>query len=391
VAALKLKQILFALAPAALLLLAVEIVLRVTTFPPRPTFDAPEFTHASIRENPLLIADGDLVWKARPGYRDKYITLNEQGFRGPLPAEPKTKRRVVFFGDSVTFGWGLSTTDYVDRLRACAAEADVEFLNFSVPGYTSTQGRLLMEKTIARLQPDFVVATHLWNDSYYALPRWDPPVGPQRWLRTLYALGYAKFRYQQWRIGPQPKGSFATPPSDYQANLFAMNRLATDAGARFLLLLHTWDPEPLLHFGAFPRSVEPERYAAFAALMREFAARRTIPLLDLNRDLAAPIRGHAPLFIFDGYHLSELGHEAVAFLLADFLQQNGLDADLSCAAHASPARTLLDLARRSEEIDAEVAAFYYWRLLNLAPDHAEAAAALARLRPDLLPTGDAPS
>ncbi|GEM_PF-6976209 len=392
------KRIVFGLVPTILLLLATEICLRGFHFPPEPTFASPQFTHASIRNNPMLVADRDLVWKGRPDYHDEYVTLNNRGFRGPLPNAEKAAGRLVFFGDSVTFGWGLSHTSYVNELRRCVPDDWGEILNLSVPGYASTQGLILVNKTIEELRPDVVVATYLWNDSYYAPERWEPPVGAERRFRILYLGHYIKVRLTNRGKPAEQSVSYATSPEIYERNITEMNRIVAAKGGKFILLLHAYDPDPLIGYGSFPKPVESERYRRFAELMRETANREGIELIDLERELSPFIARHVPLYIFDGYHMSELGHQVVAHVVADHLRRYGLvRTEGSCAPIDSPLDTLLNLARRSEEINQEVAARYYWLALKRQPDNLEAQKAITRLRPDLavrlredIPAGEKP-
>ncbi len=99
------------------------------------------------------------------------VHTNAQGFRGDALAAPKPAVRVAALGDSSTFGWGVEQFEaYPDRLAHALADrlgrppADVEVLNLGVPGYSSFQGRVLLERTALGLSPDVVTWSYLSND-----------------------------------------------------------------------------------------------------------------------------------------------------------------------------------------------------------------------------------
>jgi lysophospholipase L1-like esterase len=101
------------------------------------------------------------------------VATNSRGFRTPefadVPA-PGTVR-IAVLGDSSTFGWGIASTDaYPALLGPALAErlgidpSRVEILNLGVPGYSSFQGRVLLERIALGFQPDAVVWSYLSND-----------------------------------------------------------------------------------------------------------------------------------------------------------------------------------------------------------------------------------
>ena len=155
----------------------------------------------------ILVPDPDLIWRARPHVHRSYIDvfspagrdgdryglirqfiprvppalrtnptweiqLNAQGFREvELPeAKPPATFRIVCIGDSWTFGANVAATDaYPRRLAALLASAypgrRFEVLNLGVLGYTSFQGRRLLERTALGLAPDLVIAGYAMNDA----------------------------------------------------------------------------------------------------------------------------------------------------------------------------------------------------------------------------------
>ena len=98
------------------------------------------------------------------------VRINSLGWRGPEPstAKPPGVYRVMFFGDSTVFGDGveeeLSFAHVTGRMLADQLDREVEVINASVPGYSSTQCRILFEDHADRLLTDAVVLAPLWSD-----------------------------------------------------------------------------------------------------------------------------------------------------------------------------------------------------------------------------------
>ncbi|MHC4599093.1 MAG: SGNH/GDSL hydrolase family protein, partial [Planctomycetota bacterium] len=103
------------------------------------------------------------------GERTFPVKTNARGFRGPLPPKtPSGKGLVLCLGGSNTFGWGLGEGEaYPARLREqLGGEYDVT--NFGAPGYSSEQGRVLMDTHGKALRPRWVVIGYGFNDGVKA-------------------------------------------------------------------------------------------------------------------------------------------------------------------------------------------------------------------------------
>lgn len=75
--------------------------------------------------------------------------------------KPEGTRRVLFLGDSGTFGSGVAVTDtftrHLDaRLRQEFPNRKFEVMNFGVPGFAPTESFELLRSRLVRLQPDHV-------------------------------------------------------------------------------------------------------------------------------------------------------------------------------------------------------------------------------------------
>ncbi|HTF35302.1 MAG TPA: GDSL-type esterase/lipase family protein [Myxococcota bacterium] len=100
------------------------------------------------------------------------VHTSAQGYR-TKPFEPKPapgRRRVVALGDSSTFCWGVEGTEaYPARLEESLDQregggARWEVLNLGVPGYSTFQGRVMLERQALGLAPDVVTWSYLAND-----------------------------------------------------------------------------------------------------------------------------------------------------------------------------------------------------------------------------------
>ncbi|MEM7203692.1 MAG: GDSL-type esterase/lipase family protein [Planctomycetota bacterium] len=156
--------------------------------------------------------DRDLVVRLRPEVQHDFrairpdlgatVTINPAGFRGPafVPADPEALR-IAVFGDSVSFGFGVADDEaWPARLRellaAKAGTRPVQLRNYAVPGYTTTQGRLLFERHVLAagedgedagpFDPHVVLFAFGFNDGY---------LRPQDDRATLAG---ERFRHESW-------------------------------------------------------------------------------------------------------------------------------------------------------------------------------------------------
>ena len=90
--------------------------------------------------------------------------------REPLPEEKVTPgRRILFLGDSNTFGIRVP----LEKTFALQLETllpGTRSLNLGVPGYSSLQGKQLLARHLAALDPEVVVIAFHYNDRRYVTP-----------------------------------------------------------------------------------------------------------------------------------------------------------------------------------------------------------------------------
>ena len=123
----------------------------------------------------LFERDELLGWRMVPGaegvWGDVRIAVNARGLRGPLVPEPRTPdaRRLLFLGDSVTFGYGVAETPdvfpfRVGRALEAALGAGVEVVNAGVGGYSPWQQLAWLEQEGLGFAPDAIIVGFVLND-----------------------------------------------------------------------------------------------------------------------------------------------------------------------------------------------------------------------------------
>jgi len=111
---------------------------------------------------------------APPGIRERtrwVLKTNGKGFPGPeIPYGPHPGiYRIVTMGDSSTFGWGVETEEaypmvLLDILRRRHPGMNIEVVNMGVCGYSSLQGKIMMEREGLKYAPDLVTLSYGSND-----------------------------------------------------------------------------------------------------------------------------------------------------------------------------------------------------------------------------------
>ena len=152
-------RLLLALAPIVIGLGAAELILRRYV----PFCGVTPFRPSALK---------DLSHELRPNFETLYkgfdVRINSLGFRGAeWPAREPGSKRVVFLGDSVTFGNAIDEPDTFPRLLDEHWQRDgvkAHALNAGVPGYNAGNVATVLENRIAELAPDLVVYVFVFND-----------------------------------------------------------------------------------------------------------------------------------------------------------------------------------------------------------------------------------
>jgi lysophospholipase L1-like esterase len=133
------------------------------------------FAHQPAETTSIFVRDDRLGWKLRPNTTDMWggveVHINERGFRGPVVPYDRTPgtRRVLYLGDSVTFGYKVAnwqdTYPYlVGSLLAGRDSIPNETVNLAVEGYSQWQEYAVMSDEGYRYHPDLVVIGFVLND-----------------------------------------------------------------------------------------------------------------------------------------------------------------------------------------------------------------------------------
>lgn len=114
-----------------------------------------------------------LGWINRPGFRGETAkTLREFDSDGHFAIDTSevadtNSRKILFIGDSNTFGFGVEAdstfAEITERLLPGMAA-----INLGVPGYTSYQGRVVLDEYLPTLRPELIVVSFNFNDRRYA-------------------------------------------------------------------------------------------------------------------------------------------------------------------------------------------------------------------------------
>lgn len=165
--------------------------------------------------------DPDLEWMLKPAIRitvsnyssailiDKMpkwtIASNPAGFRvrkEECKDHEEYSNSIFLLGDSSSFGWGVEFGETYgawlqERLNR-KEDRKYALANYSIPGFSSFQGRLLIDR-IKEIKPgDLVVVSFGWNDSYASMDSDRERFEKRRTLPGKINLGLNQFRTYRW-------------------------------------------------------------------------------------------------------------------------------------------------------------------------------------------------
>ncbi|MCU0611479.1 MAG: hypothetical protein MUE60_06780 [Candidatus Eisenbacteria bacterium] len=189
-------------------LVLAEGALRVRHGSPAPA-PAPSPYRTATSLGSRLIPGADMEFLFESTHTPVRVTINQHGLRGPAPRMSPSAKRVLFLGDSVTFGYGVEEeSTFVGRVREewRRSLSDREAVNGGIEDAGIVEERILLEEIGAEIAPASVILCFYPNDSR-------PPVGfsqeylledrVDRWLRTHPAVlarsrlaSFLHFRYR---------------------------------------------------------------------------------------------------------------------------------------------------------------------------------------------------
>jgi lysophospholipase L1-like esterase len=308
----------------------------------------------------LFERDDEVGWKLRPGATDTWggviVHINEGGYRGPVVPYQRVlgKRRVLFLGDSVTFGYRIAQWQdtfpfLADSLASPRDPAGIETVNLSVEGYSQWQEAIVMAKEGARYRPDLVVVGFVLNDvtEMFHLVRFG---GAEEGFQMRHAAS-------NWFTRLLEKSAIVYEVQNVTREIKAKRRLGQDVrlGAikQQALEVETlmrrpdqanvktaWDfaladlqkiadqcrtlNVPLVVV-AFPFAVQladPDGLSAPQRVLANYTRARNIEMVDMLPPLAAAARADSTTSLFlDEDHFSATGHRVVAGLLSKLIAE----------------------------------------------------------------------
>lgn len=159
------------------------------------------------------------------------VKINSDGFRDDeYPIERSNNHRLVFLGDSLTFGWGVEKSKTFEAiLEAELSKArPTEIINLGTGNYNTEQEVALFFEKGMKYRPDEVVVFYFINDA-------EPTAGKSAWQ----FLGYSRlvtFFWSRFKIAVTKFGQ-SKSFRDYYAELYTDNQPGWIAAKRALIAL----------------------------------------------------------------------------------------------------------------------------------------------------------
>ena len=303
--------------------------------------------------------DPALIFALEPDQRgfsaDKLVTINARGLRGPAVPYDRVpgRTRLLFLGDSIIFGFGVSEGDVLGNRVAellAARDGSVEVINAGVPAYNTDQEITYLEREGFRYHPDWVIVGVCWNDVHDksgvvvdALGRLtDEPLQPPSALTRVmesapvYAIRNAIKRSRIIYLalqGSRAIDGLLSPDSDTQTRTEVLEgrdgadvergwQRIDSAAHRLRIAADTYGFRAMLVTFPIPLTMEhPYPSSSFPRRVREAAAREGFAFLDLEPAFRREYHGHESLFIpYDADHPNGAGHAVAAREIAKQLR-----------------------------------------------------------------------
>ncbi len=279
------------------------------------------------------------------------VRSNALGFRGWQVPELKNDKssRILVFGDSSSFGWGVNyEQSYAGLLQKAFALSNkgAQVLNFAMPGDSSVFGKLVFDRYFSQFAGDGLILSFGANDSRKTLlphklqvQRYQSHSGAQQ-LRAWMAGHSALFRDLEVLLAgdrssaqqtTRTEPAAAVPLKVYKNNLRTMIQQARQAGVKKILLLGVCSPRNYRNAmkavaekegagfldaqGLLRESIEPlKRKQIYSEQIQQMQAR--IPELLEQQPL---------LYVSsDGCHPNAIGHDIIAGKVKNYFLSSGL-------------------------------------------------------------------
>lgn len=284
----------------------------------------------------LLRHDADLLWMQRPKLSEDFfgapVQTDEYGWRNPVGAvalKEEGERRILVLGASPSFGWGVpdaATYSRVleKRMRELRGER-TKVINASIVGFSSWQGRRMLEQRLNLFRPDHVIISYGINDVtrdrfFYSGPTEDKDTHPRAPALANLLAELATPRALLALVSSSSVGtrdfSHSRPvrvsSEDYLANHSEiLRRLAIARVSATLLVIPVHFPHEEGSGYAELLDVE-SRAAAYFARLKLWAQELEVPVVDASEALLSDYERNFLVSQKDYIHPSAQGHAVIA-------------------------------------------------------------------------------
>lgn len=307
-------------------------------------------------EGGIFVQDRELGWKLKPNAEGEWgpawVKTNSKGLRGPELdyAKPANVTRILYLGDSVTFGYGVKnhkdTFPYrVEAVLENDLRREIETINAGVGGYSPWQEYLYLSREGVKYNPDLVVVAFVLNDvtEKFELTHFGGSgIGFQlkygRWRSGLFHRSSVMYAARKLagriRFGKNvQEGARKKEVMDVRSLVFlpdhpdvnrAWNVTLENVGKIFSFCKDHRLPVVLVVFPFTFQFDDVDARSAPQHRVAQFAHHRKIPTLDLLPALAERLKEEQmtpAAYFWDLDHLTPLGAERVAEIISEFITQ----------------------------------------------------------------------
>ena len=314
-----------------------QIIVFLGNKPGQSIFEPDPACFWRLRPDVILPSEGGPSWSGRMsnshGMRSREVSVEES----------QNRTRVLCFGDSSTFAFGVPFDDawpnQLQRMFDAEAPDAVEVLNAGIPGQTTYQGRQRLKRELEKWKPQLAVITFGNNDGW----RWDGLSDQEharrmmvarvcsnlnvshglRWLISLrqqavqrlsteVQLDWAKQATVSY-FDPNTKWRPRVDVDEFAANLQAMIRECQNVGCRPILVV--WPDRRQLQN-------QPTWRPAYQDAMRNVAHEANVTCLDLVPMFESGGQWAVDRFLpNDVVHLDQVGNEVVSDAVAHVIRK----------------------------------------------------------------------
>ena len=258
----------------------------------------------------------------RPGAEaelmDATVRINSDGFRDDeYPVAKGDRWRIIFLGDSLTFGWGVEKEESFEHRieQALDAQRPTEIINFAAGNYNTVQQvNLFLEKGL-KYDPDQVVLFYFINDAEPV-----PERSPWGWLGHFRIVTFYWSRIGALWARVDPSETFA----EYYANLYRSDAQGwRDARAAMLRLQGACRENDIaLQVVILPELHRLQNYIFTREhqLIAEFLRSHDVPVLDLAPAFADQTDPMSLWVAMDDAHPNAEAHRLIAEHSLDFIE-----------------------------------------------------------------------